>query len=137
MSARRRSRTHNAGQKQPGVTGVGPVHRVLRDTGSLYAKAVSGPERIDVSDLPEYAFGHRSLMWWGTMGVIVIEGTIFALAMATHLYLASQAGEWPPGVPPPSRHAWLGRPSLLLCFLCSSEGRRVHEAVQADLLRSC
>lgn len=27
---------------------------------------------LDVSGLPTYAYGNRSLMWWGTWGMIVI-----------------------------------------------------------------
>lgn len=59
------------------------------------------PERIDVSDLPEYAFGHRSTLWWGTGGFIVIEATAFALALFGYFYLRSKLPEWPPGVAPP------------------------------------
>ena len=36
------------------------------------------PESIDVSGLPDYAFGHRSRLWWGTAGFIVIDSTAFA-----------------------------------------------------------
>ena len=59
------------------------------------------PQRIDVSDLPEYAFGHRSTLWWGTGGFIVIEATAFALALFAYFYLRSKLPEWPPGVAPP------------------------------------
>ena len=59
------------------------------------------PERIDVSGLPSYAFGHRSRLWWGTAGFIAIEGTAFALAVFAYLYLRSKLPEWPPGVPSP------------------------------------
>ncbi|HTV03448.1 MAG TPA: cytochrome c oxidase subunit 3 [Luteitalea sp.] len=53
--------------------------------------------RIDVSHLPTYAFGHRSLMWWGVAALMAIEGTIFALLITMYLYLKSRALEWPPG----------------------------------------
>lgn len=56
---------------------------------------------LDVSELPSYGFSHRSVMWWGTLGVIAIEGTVFALAIATYFYLWSQSQEWPQGVPAP------------------------------------
>ena len=56
---------------------------------------------LDASQLPSYAFGARSLMWWGTMGVIAIEGTVFALAVMTYFYLRTMSGEWPMGVPAP------------------------------------
>jgi cytochrome c oxidase subunit I+III len=60
------------------------------------------PRTLDVSELPEYAFGHRSPMWWGTMGIVFIEGTMFAALLATYFYLRSQSGDnWPMGVAPP------------------------------------
>jgi cytochrome c oxidase subunit I+III len=59
------------------------------------------PEAIDVSGLPEYAFGHRSRLWWGTAGFIVIETTAFALAVFAYFYLRSKLPQWPPGAAPP------------------------------------
>jgi cytochrome c oxidase subunit III len=56
---------------------------------------------LDVAELPSYGFSHRSLMWWGTLGMMAIEGTIFALAIASYFYLLSQSQRWPPsGLPP-------------------------------------
>lgn len=57
---------------------------------------------IDVSPLPTFAFGHRSTLWWGTMGIIAIEGTMFALLCATYLYLRWRVPDWPPGVAEPA-----------------------------------
>jgi cytochrome c oxidase subunit 3 len=56
---------------------------------------------LDVSQTPSYAFGARGLMWWGTMGLIAIEGTVFALTIMAYFYLRTNADEWPLGVPPP------------------------------------
>jgi cytochrome c oxidase subunit 3 len=56
---------------------------------------------LDVRELPSYGFGHRSLMWWGTIGVAAIEGMVFALAIGTYLYLWSQADTWPLDAAPP------------------------------------
>jgi cytochrome c oxidase subunit III len=56
---------------------------------------------LDVSRLPAYAFGHRSLLWWGTMGMILIEGMVFALAVVTYFYLRNRSALWPLGAPPP------------------------------------
>lgn len=53
---------------------------------------------LDVSALPEFAFGHRSLMWWGTMGMIVIEGTMFGALLASYFYLRTRSAEWPPAL---------------------------------------
>jgi cytochrome c oxidase subunit III len=56
---------------------------------------------LDVSALPEHAFGHRSVMWWATMCMVAIEATAFALAIASYLYLKGRVPQWPPGVPTP------------------------------------
>lgn len=58
---------------------------------------------IDVSPLPDFGFGNRSLLWWGTMGMIAIEGTVFALLMMSYIYLKGRNDHWPPaGVPTPA-----------------------------------
>lgn len=57
---------------------------------------------IDVSDLPTNAFGSRTLTWWGTLGILIIEGTLFALGIASYFYLRSRSQEWPPNLPLPS-----------------------------------
>lgn len=56
---------------------------------------------LDVSELPTYSFGQRSLMWWGQLGYIAIEMSGFGLAIAMYLYLAEKAESWPPGAPLP------------------------------------
>jgi heme/copper-type cytochrome/quinol oxidase subunit 3 len=54
------------------------------------------PVYLDVSPLPKHAFGSRDLLWWGTWGFMVIEGTMFAMLVSTLFYLRSQGGTWPP-----------------------------------------
>jgi heme/copper-type cytochrome/quinol oxidase subunit 3 len=56
---------------------------------------------LDVSHLAPGAFGHRSLLWWGTMGMVLIEGTMFALMFGAYFYLRMRNSTWPPNVPPP------------------------------------
>lgn len=56
---------------------------------------------LDISTLPTFAFGHRSPMWWGTMGLMLIEGTVFALAIMAYFYLRSHATAWPMSRFPP------------------------------------
>jgi cytochrome c oxidase subunit 3 len=56
---------------------------------------------LDVRELPSYAFSHRSPMWWGTLGMMAIEGTVFALVIATYFYLRSHSNSWPMSVLPP------------------------------------
>jgi cytochrome c oxidase subunit I+III len=62
---------------------------------------VSTRNAIDVSPLPTFAFGHRSILWWATIGLIAIEGTAFALLCAAYLYLRWRETNWPPGLQPP------------------------------------
>jgi cytochrome c oxidase subunit 3 len=45
--------------------------------------------------LPPHAHGNRSLTWWGMMGLVAIESTAFALAVAAYFYLATHAPTWP------------------------------------------
>jgi cytochrome c oxidase subunit III len=51
---------------------------------------------LDLSGLPTYAYGNRSLMWWGTWGMILIEGTVFALAIVAYFFLSEHSFSWPP-----------------------------------------
>ncbi len=63
---------------------------------------MSGLRTLDVGGLPPGAFGSRSLMWWGTMGMVLIESTVFVLAIASYFFLRARAPAWPPGgVAPP------------------------------------
>ena len=50
----------------------------------------------DVSNLPDHAFGYRSLTWWGVIGFMVIEGTGFGLVIAAYFYLMSLEQYWAP-----------------------------------------
>ena len=56
---------------------------------------------LDVSGLPSHGFSHRSLMWWGTLGMIAIEGTVFVLVVMCYFYLRSHAQTWPMTARPP------------------------------------
>lgn len=57
---------------------------------------MSAPRTLDVGGLAPGAFGSRSLMWWGTLGIVVIESTVFALAMASYFFLVTRMPAWPP-----------------------------------------
>ena len=56
---------------------------------------------VDAAMLPSFAFGHRSPMWWGTVGVAAIEGTVFALAIMMYFYVRTRVTVWPPEASPP------------------------------------
>ena len=57
---------------------------------------------LDVSGLPTITFGNRTLLWWATLGMIAIEGTVFAMAIVTYVYLRGRVPEWPPDAPAPN-----------------------------------
>ena len=56
---------------------------------------------VDVSALPGYAFGHSGLIWWGTAGYMVIEGSMFVIALIVYFYLRLKVSAWPPSLPDP------------------------------------
>ena len=56
---------------------------------------------LDVSRLPTVGFGSHSITWWGIMGMMAIEGTVFVLMIASYFYLHSRSSEWPPHRSPP------------------------------------
>jgi cytochrome c oxidase subunit I+III len=56
---------------------------------------------LDVSSLPSFGFSHRSLVWWATVGMMAVEGTVFALAVASYFFLRSHSTVWPLNGPPP------------------------------------
>lgn len=60
----------------------------------------------NVAELPTTTFGHRSLMWWGTLGFIVIEGSTLFICVMSYFYLRRNFSTWPP------EHVF--RPALLV-----------------------
>ncbi len=53
---------------------------------------------LNVSELPSIVFSYRSLMWWGTAGLMMIEGTMFAITVASYFFLRTRSADWPPGL---------------------------------------
>jgi heme/copper-type cytochrome/quinol oxidase subunit 3 len=51
---------------------------------------------LDVSDLPTAVLDSRSLVWWGTIVMTVIESFVFAITVGAYFYLRTLASEWPP-----------------------------------------
>jgi heme/copper-type cytochrome/quinol oxidase subunit 3 len=68
----------------------------------------------DVSGLPDAAFGARTVLWWGLLGFILIEGCGFALAGGAYFFLMSHTEPWPPHRLPPSLPAGLVFTALAL-----------------------
>jgi heme/copper-type cytochrome/quinol oxidase subunit 3 len=51
---------------------------------------------IDVSALPDTVFGPRDIMWWGTVGFMLIEGFTLVLCIVVYVYLRQNFAAWPP-----------------------------------------
>jgi heme/copper-type cytochrome/quinol oxidase subunit 3 len=72
---------------------------------------------LDVAELPTHAFGPRDLMWWGTLGFVVIEGFTLVLCAVVYLYIWQNHRAWPPlGTPLPS----LGAPTAQVVVMLAS-----------------
>jgi cytochrome c oxidase subunit 3 len=56
---------------------------------------------IDVSGLPTFAFGNRTVLWWATACLMAIEGTVFAITIVSYVYLRGRQPEWPPNLAAP------------------------------------
>jgi cytochrome c oxidase subunit III len=55
----------------------------------------SGPT-VDVSELARHATGLRTPLWWGTVLLVAIESTCFAVLFNAYLYVRNNFHEWPP-----------------------------------------
>jgi cytochrome c oxidase subunit III len=68
----------------------------------MLQQAPAGHRAVDVSALPDQGeFGHKGLIWWGTTGFMVIEGSMFVMVLITYFYLRLRVDQWPPGLPNP------------------------------------
>jgi cytochrome c oxidase subunit 3 len=91
-------------------------------------QAVAKGRALDVSGLPTVVFSHRSLMWWGTLGVMAIEGTVFALAIMAYFYLRSHQETWPiTALPPDLFWGTLNTGVMLASFLPAHMAKRAAE----------
>jgi cytochrome c oxidase subunit 3 len=88
---------------------------------------------IDVSRLPTYAYGHRNVMWWGTLGMVAIEGSVFAIALVVYYYLRGLALEWPMGSAPPDL-VW-GTTMTALLLVSGIPNHFVKKAAEEEDLR--
>jgi len=74
---------------------------------------------LDVSHLETGTADSRSLIWWGNLGMMAIEGTMFAMLFATYLYLRLVNLDWPPSTVPKPDLLWptINLALLLLAFV--------------------
>jgi cytochrome c oxidase subunit III len=89
---------------------------------------------VDVSPLPRFAFGHKGLVWWGTVGFMVIEGSMFVMAVIVYFYLRLKVQEWPPNLPNPGLS--FGTINLALVLLSCFPNALAKKAAERFDLRS-
>ncbi len=78
----------------------------------------AGGRDLDVSRLPTVVFGHRGLLWWGTLGFVAIEGTTLVICAVVYLYLGRHVPAWPPpGTPRPDLVVPTVQAALMLASL--------------------
>ncbi|HET7209873.1 MAG TPA: hypothetical protein VFI95_25095 [Terriglobales bacterium] len=70
---------------------------------------------LDVAGLPEVAFGRSNITWLGNVFYMTIEGTMFALLIASYFYLRTRTTSWPPVQLPP--YLWYGVVNGILFLL--------------------
>jgi len=92
---------------------------------------------IDVSGLAPGAFGSRSLMWWGTLGMVLIEGAAFGLAIGAYFYLATRVPSWPPEniAPPDLRWGTINTVLLLVSMIPNELAKKAGERVDLKSVR--
>lgn len=98
---------------------------------------MSDTRTLDVSALPPGAFGSRALTFWGTMGIVIIEGTAFAIAIGAYYFLLTRFPAWPPdGIAPPDLRWGTINTFVLLASLVPNElARRAGEHVNLRSVR--
>jgi cytochrome c oxidase subunit I+III len=90
---------------------------------------------LDVSRLPKFAYGHKGLIWWGTAGFMVIEGSMFVMALVVYFYLRLEVDAWPPSLPNPDIGFATANLALVLASVVPNTiAKRAAEA--HDLVRS-
>jgi cytochrome c oxidase subunit III len=86
---------------------------------------------MNVSAIPVMGYGSTAPLWWGNLLMIVIEGMIFVLCIASYFYLRLEFREWPPPrVPYPE--IVLGTANMLLLMLSCFPFYLLQKAAERD-----
>ena len=104
-------------------------------TSEPVLQRIGNRRALDVSMLAPGGFGHRSLMWWGTLGLVVIEGTMFALLIGAYFYLRSRVTYWPPQNIAPPDLAW-GTLNLVILLVSALPNELAKKAAERIDLRA-
>jgi cytochrome c oxidase subunit III len=95
------------------------------------------PHRIvlNARQMPSYAYGHRSPIWWGTLGFAAAEGMGFALAIGAYFYLVFVNGNWPLSAPAPDL-LWSGLFTLVMLASLWPNHMTKRDGEREDLAKS-
>jgi heme/copper-type cytochrome/quinol oxidase subunit 3 len=73
---------------------------------------------LDLSALPDAALGSRAPLWWGQIGMMLIETVVFSITIAAYFYIRLGFSVWPPPrIAPPDLY-WSTAGILLLVASC-------------------
>jgi cytochrome c oxidase subunit 3 len=89
---------------------------------------------LDVSGTPTVVFGHRAIVWWGQTLMMVIEGTMFAILIASYFFLRTRETDWPPGFALPALK-W-GTINLIILLLSAFPNAWVKKRAEQGSLRA-
>jgi cytochrome c oxidase subunit III len=89
---------------------------------------------LDVSGTPTVVFGHRAIVWWGQTLMMVIEGTMFAILIASYFFLRTRETDWPPGFALPALK-W-GTINLIILLLSALPNAWLKKRAEQGSLRA-
>ncbi|WAJ71669.1 cytochrome c oxidase subunit 3 [Catenovulum adriaticum] len=86
---------------------------------------------IDVSNFSRHLNGRNAPIWWGIIGLILIELSVVSAFTVTYLYLYMQHPQWPPNdieLPPLLIPTWSMILMLLSCVTMYLAGKSVEKS---------
>jgi heme/copper-type cytochrome/quinol oxidase subunit 3 len=88
---------------------------------------------LDVSALPEFAFGTRDPIVWGLGGLVAIESTMIGLLVGGYFYVRGKFPEGTPVALSPVAQAAAAAELVILLASCIPNTKLTHTAVQMQL----
>lgn len=87
-------------------------------------------EDVDVSNYSRHLNGHNAPIWWGIIGLILIELSVVSAFTVTYLYLYMQHSQWPPEnipAPPLTIPTWSMLLMLVSCVTMYLAGKAIEK----------
>ncbi|MDB4990668.1 MAG: cytochrome c oxidase, subunit [Myxococcaceae bacterium] len=95
-------------------------HQPLRERieAATEVQQQSADPCLEVGHLATEAFGNRAPLWWGVLGMMAIEGSMFVLLFVSYFYLRDRAIDWPPIALPRLSYQLSTSATVLLILSC-------------------